>query len=243
METIGLKELWTESFGNEEGWIDTFLRTAFDPTHTNVLTRQGRTAAALAWMEVSCYGEKLAYLYAIATAPAFRGQGLCRELMVKTHRELTRQGYAGTVLVPADAGLRRMYETMGYENFGGLRELSAAAEAPVPIREVTAEAYAALRRALLPPGGVVQEQGAPEYLAASASLYAGEDFLLAARPENGGLFGVELLGNAECAGGILGALGYEQGIFRIPGNDVPFAMFRPLQPGARKPGYFGWAFE
>ena len=44
-------------------------------------------------------------------------------------------------------------------------------------------------------------------------------------------------------GGILGALGYEQGIFRIPGNDVPFAMFRPLQPGARKPGYFGLAFE
>lgn len=240
MET---RALWELCFGNEGGWIDAFLETAFDPQHTRILTRLGRAAAALTWMDAECEGRKLAYLYAIATHPDFRGQGLCRELMTQTHRELAQMGYVGTVLVPADAGLRQMYRKMGYENFGGLREFSVAAGKPVPLREVTAAEYAALRRKFLPAGGVVQESGAEAYLAESASLYAGDGFLLAAMPEQDGLFGVELLGNPERAGGILGTLGYEQGIFRTPGNDQPFAMFRPLGADTWTPGYFGLAFE
>ena len=238
-----IRALWEQCFGNEGGWIDVFLRTAFDPQHTRVLTRQGRTVAALTWMDAECEERKLAYLYAIATHPDFRGQGLCRELMAQTHRELAQMGYAGTVLVPADAGLRRMYGKMGYENFGGIREITATASDPVTIRTVSAEEYAALRRKLLPAGGVVQENGAPAYLAESASLYAGDGFLLTAMPEDDRLFGVELLGNPERAGGILGTLGFEQGIFRTPGNDKPFAMFRPLRADTWTPGYFGLAFE
>lgn len=238
METSALRTLWIECFGNAEGWIDSFLATAFDPNHVCTLNRQGRLAAALCWMDVSCQGRKLAYLYAIATAPDFRRQGLCRELMGLTHEKLSEQGYAGTILVPADAGLRRMYGEIDYVNFGGIREITARAGSPCSMRRLSPGEYAAARRGCLPRGGVVQEHGAIAYLAAGAELYAGEDFLLAMS----GDFGVELLGNTDAAPGILGALGLKEGTFRVPG-DRPFAMFRPLSEDGRMPGYFGLAFE
>lgn len=242
METNGLKKLWTECFGNEDGWVDAFLQTAFCPGQVRTLDRQGAPAAALSWMEVTCEGQKMAYLYAIATHPDHRRQGLCRELMARTHGELAERGYAGTILVPADARLRQMYAEMGYGNFGGLREISAKATDPIPLRALSAEEYAALRREFLPAGGVVQESGAIAYLAQSARFYRGAEFLLAAALEEDRLFGVELLGNPDSAGGILAALGYEKGVFRMPG-EKPFAMFRPLRRDARTPGYFGLAFE
>ena len=236
MEKAALRTLWTECFGNEEGWIDTFFGTAFDPAH--VLYRQGGLAAALCWMDAFCEGRKLAYLYAIATAPAFRRQGLCRELMKLTHEKLSERGYAGAILVPADAGLRQMYGNMGYVNFGGIREITVRAGTSCSIWQLSPEEYAAARRAYQPEGGVVQENGAIEYLAAGAKLYAGADFLLAMS----GDFGLELLGNTDAAPGILSALGLQAGTFRTPG-DRPFAMFHSLTGERWTPGYFGLAFE
>lgn len=238
MQTLALKTLWTECFGNEGDWIDAFFRTAFDPNHVCCLRRQGRLAAALCWMDVSCEGRKLAYLYAIATDPAFRQQGLCRELMMKTHETLAQQGYAGAVLVPGDEGLRQMYGKMNYVNFGGILRFSAKAGESIPIRQLSPAEYGALRREYLPAGGVIQENGAMEFLASGAELYAGADFLLAMS----GDFGLELLGNADAAPGILGALGLDSGSFRVPG-EKPFAMFRGLTGEDWQPGYFGLAFE
>lgn len=238
METDALRTLWTECFGNEENWIDVFFQTAFDPTHVCCLTRRGQLAAALCWMDTYCQGRKLAYLYAIATAPAHRRQGLCRELMGKTHDLLARQGYAGAILVPGDEGLRQMYGKMNYVNFGGIRRFCAEAGEPIPIRRLSPEEYTALRREYLPAGGVIQENGAMEFLASAAELYVGADFLLAMA----GDVGLELLGNAHGAPGILGALGLERGSFRVPGEE-PFAMFRSLTGEDWQPGYFGLAFE
>ena len=238
METAALRTLWTECFGNEENWIETFFRTAFDSAHVCGLNLHGQLAAALCWMDARCGGRTLAYLYAIATAPEHRCQGLCRELMNLTHEELAQRGYAGAILVPADSGLRQMYEKMGYGNFGGIREIRARAGKPCALRQISPEEYAALRREYLPKGGVVQEHGAIGYLAAGAKLYSGVDFLLAMS----GDAGVELLGNSNGVSGILGALGLEAGTFRVPGEQ-PFAMFHSLTGEDWMPGYFGLAFE
>ena len=238
MEKAALRTLWTECFGNEEGWIDTFFGTAFDPAHVCGLNRQGGLAAALCWMDAFCEGRKLAYLYAIATAPAFRRQGLCRELMRLTHEKLSERGYAGAILVPADAGLRQMYGNIGYVNFGGIREITVRAGTSCSIWRLSPEEYAAARRGYLPPGGVFQENGAIVYLAAGAKLYAGADFLLAMS----GDFGLELLGNTDAAPGILTALELKTGTFRTPGEE-PFAMYHSLTGERWTPGYFGLAFE
>lgn len=237
MEKTMWKALWAAAFG-DDGWIDSFFRTAFREENTLAIFREGQLAAGLAWMQTSCQGRKLAYLYAVATAPEYRHQGLCRELMAKTQEVLTSLGYDGSVLVPADDGLRQMYAAMGYRNFGGVEHLTLPAGAPVPLWEVTPEEYAALRRKYLPVGGIVQEDGAIEYLAQSAKLYAGNGFLLAATEDEP----MELLGDASQAAGILGALGKDWGTFRLPGA-APFAMFRLICNDSWTPAYFGLAFE
>lgn len=237
MEKTMWKALWSAAFG-DDGWIDSFFRTAYRPENTLAIFREGQLAAGLAWMQTSCQERKLAYLYAVATAPEYRHQGLCRELMAKTQEVLTSRGYDGSVLVPADDGLRRMYAAMGYRNFGGVENLTLPAGTPVPLWEVTPQEYAALRRKYLPVGGIVQEDGAIEYLAESAKLYAGNGFLLTATQDEP----MELLGDASQAAGILGALGKGLGTFRLPGA-APFAMFRPTRAGTWTPGYFGLAFE
>ena len=61
METSALRTLWTECFGNEDGWIDTFLKTAFDPSRACALACEGRLAAAPSWLDAGCAGRKLAY--------------------------------------------------------------------------------------------------------------------------------------------------------------------------------------
>ena len=131
-----------------------------------------------------------------------------------------------------------MYAVMGYRNFGGVENLTLPAGTPVPLREVTPQEYAALRRKYLPVGGIVQEGGAIEYLAESAKLYAGNGFLLTATEDEP----MELLGDASQAAGILGALGKDRGTFRLPGA-APFAMFRPTWDDSWTPAYLGLAFE
>ena len=81
------------------------------------------------------------------------------------------------------------------------------------------------------------------FLAAQAQLFAGADFLLAAWREEDTLHGMELLGNAHAAPGILRALGCENGVFQIPGGEKPFAMICKFTKTAGTPAYFGFSFD
>ena len=243
METEPLRILWRLAFGDPTEWIDCFFSTAYAPERCRFLTSAGRVTAALYWLDGFCGGQKLAYLYAIATHPDFRGRGLCRTLMADTHTLLAQQGYSGTLLLPAGEGLRQMYRKMGYETCCHISEFSCTAAAPVPLRPVDASEYAHLRRSFLPRHGVLQEGEALAFLSTFAQTYAGKDFLLAAVSDETGFHGLELLGNQDAAPGILAALGHAEGIFRVPGNDLPFAMFRPLTPDAEAPEYFGLAVD
>ena len=90
---------------------------------------------------------------------------------------------------------------------------------------------------------MIQEGEDLAFLETYAEFYAGLDFLLAAVREADKLLGLELLGNADAAPGILAALGMALGEFRTPGDTHPFAMFLALRPGAEAPGHFGLAFD
>ena len=148
--TEQLSALWQTAFGDNPEFIRLFFRTAYAPERCQYLTVEGQLAAALYWLDAWCGGKKLAYIYAVATHPDFRGRGLCLELMGRTHSLLAAQGYAGALLCPAGEGLRRMYTGMGYQDCGGISEFSSAAGEPVPLRRIGPEEYARLRRELLP---------------------------------------------------------------------------------------------
>ncbi len=239
----GLAQLWRLAFGDEEAIIQGFFATGFAPQRCRCLVSGSRVAAALYWFDCACRGRKLAYLYAVATHPDHRRQGLCHRLMADARRLLEAEGYSGILLMPAGASQRRLYAAMGYETCTKVAEFSCAAGVPLPLKEISPEEYGRLRRDFLPAGGVLQEGSALTWLHTFARFYTGEDFLLAAAAREDSLLGMELLGRQASAPGILAALGLKKGTFRAPGGKIPFAMYLPLDPTAQPPDYFGLALD
>lgn len=236
-----LKKLWKQAFGDTDTFIDTFFSVAYSPDRCRYLTENGQLAAMLYWFDCDYQGKKIAYLYAVATEEAHRGNGFCRRLMDNTHRHLKGLGYAGAILVPADEDLFRLYEKLGYRTCCYVTEFTCAAGEPIPLHAVSVSEYASARRQLLPKNGVLQEGAALALLDASTALYAGDGFVLTAVVEDGTAHIQELLGQADPAG-IIAALGANNGHVRTPGNDTPFAMFLPFAD-TPAPGYFGLALD
>lgn len=239
-----LLPLWKDVFGAYGDFWESFLETAFSPEQCRCVFLREQVASALCWFRTECAGQKMAYLYAVVTDPRYRGQGLCRQLVADTHRLLTEAGYSGVLLVPAEEGLRTMYQKMGYQNCTSVSEFTCAATGEtVSLRAIGAEEYARLRRQHLPKNSVLQEGESLAFLSRQVQFFAGEDFLMAAYTEEDVLHAVEYLGNVQAAPKITAALGCTRGEFQTPGATKPFAMFHPLQKDAVVPSYFGFAFD
>lgn len=236
--------LWQDAFGDSLEFIEGFFCTAYSPSRCRCLTVDGRVAAGLYWLDVQYEDQRFAYLYAVAVAKEFRGRGLCRCLMEDTHAHLTLRGYDGVLLYPATDDLRTLYTKLGYEPATTVSRFSCTAGTePTTLHRIDRDEYARLRRTYLPENGVLQENENIAFQEMFAFFYAGNDFLLTARKKGSQLTALELLGNTSAAPGILAALNCTEGTFQVPGQDIPYAMFRPLRPEARKPSYFGFAFN
>ena len=216
-----LQTLWRLAFGDPEELIAGFFASGYSPRRCRCAAENGNVAAALYWFDAEFRGQKFAYLYAVATHPDFRNRGLCRTLMADTAACLTERGYDGALLMPQDSRLREMYGRMGFRDCCTVSEFACDAGEAVALRPVSRGEFAALRRKYLPPDGVIQEGANLSYLERFAAFYAGSDFLLAAAPNGDSLTGMELLGSAGAAPGILGALGVSHGRFRTPGRRFP----------------------
>lgn len=237
-----LRKLWQQAFGDDDRFLDNFFSTAFSVNRCLFIPEADTAAAALYWLDCACRGEKLAYLYAVATDLSHRGKGLCHALMAEAHNLLKSQSYAGIVLVPGSEDLFRFYESMGYRPFGGMAQFQACAEMPpVPLRRISMEEYADLRRKFLPEGGVLQENVTLAFLQTQLNFYAGADCLLIAAEDGDKLICPEILGNRQTCGQILSFLKKNEGQFRAPG-EKRFAMYLPLTDVA-PPSYFGLALD
>ena len=238
-----LRQLWKQAFEDTDAFLDIFFSTAFASERCLCVMEKGQVAAALYWFSCQAGGQAIAYIYAVATAKQFRGQGLCRKLMTHTHSHLKDLGYAGALLVPGDAGLRKMYQAMGYEDMTAIERFSCRAGAPISMETIGAQQYAALRRERLPQNAVLQEGENLRFLERMAHFYKGEDFLLCAVKDGDKLTVPELLGNQAAAPGIVAALGCTEGTFTVPGKEEPFAMGIAFTPDFQKPKYFAFAFN
>lgn len=244
-EIPALRLLWRDAFGDPDSFLDIFFASAFSEHRARCAFVDGNLAGALYWFDCQCGGARLAYVYAVATAKSYRGQGVCRALMEDTHALLRELGYVGAVLVPGDGGLFEMYRKMGYETCGFLRHFSCDAEAgDVSLTEIDRDEFATLRRQYLPKCGIAQEQENLAFLEKQASFYKGEDFLLVCRKEGEILHGIELLGKVDKASRIVYAMGCKRGRFRTVGDstETPFAMYRSFR-NHPMPTYFGLAFD
>lgn len=240
----GLRQLWKAAFGDTDAFLDGFFRTAYAPERCRCVVEGDIPVSVLYWFDCQLEDSRLAYVYAVATDPAHRGKGLCKALMADTMNLLKAQGYDGVTLLPQEEWLINMYKGMGFDPCTTVTETHLmAAEEPIPFRKIDGLKYAVLRRKLLPPGGVIQEGENLAFLAFQAVLYAGDGWLAGAMEVDGMLWCPEFLGSADCAPGLLKALGYREGGFRMPGDGRSFAMFHPLTNDCTLPKYFGLTFD
>ena len=240
MNTDGLKHLWKTVFGDTDFFIDSFFDVAFSPDRYRCIEENGQIVSALYWLDCSWQGQKIAYIYAVATHPDHRGRGLASRLLQDTHAHLLDLGYAGAVLKPAE-GLFPFYERLGYRTCGFVRYFHAAADGnPLPIRKVSPEEHARLRRCLLPENSILQEGVTLDFLHQFADVYAANDALLCIDPDSGTV--LEYLGDPHSAPGILTALGIGQAQLRTPGRNMPFTRWMPLNC-TKIPGYLGITLE
>lgn len=242
-ETEPLRRLWKQAFGDTDQFLDSFFTFGFSPDRCRQITIDGKVVSALYWFDCSFSGKRIAYLYAVATDKAFRGQGLCRILMEDTHRHLKALGYEGAFLVPVASDLFSFYEQLGYRVCSSIREFTCKASGTASLRFITAEDYIRLRSKYLPAGSVEPGEGMLVFLKEQYFCYAGDTFAFCATGEGDSLIAPEFLGDISAAPGIVAIMGKKQGRFRTPGNEKPFAMYHPLTPHQEKPAFFALALD
>lgn len=231
-----LRQLWKEAFGDSDSFLDGFFRTGFDYARCRC-TEDG--AAALYWFDCTWREKKLAYVYAVATKASHRGRGLCRALMEDTHRHLQTLGYAGAILVPGNEGLFRLYGKLGYLPCCPRQTVTvAAAEKAVAVTPISAEAYAAARKAHLPTDAVWQEGATLAYLETFAGFYGGDGFAFCGAAEDNVLYFQEFMGDVEKVSGIIASFNCISGALPFS-EGAPYAMYRSLDGDPALPQYFG----
>ena len=239
----GLRRLWKEAFSDTDEFLDVFFSTAFASERSFIIEEKDKVTSALYVFDCLYKEEKIAYIYAVATAKDHRGKGLCRKLMEHTHKALRASGYKGAILVPGEPTLFDFYSKIGYKTCCYLNEVTdSSGSCGEPVQEISAEDFALLRRQMLPANVVIQEGENLEFLRAYAGFYKGDDFLFTASNENGTLVCHEFLGNTAKIPNVLRTMGCKEGTFRTIGKERPFAMYLPFE-GEDFPAHFGFAFD
>ncbi len=243
-ETPQLWALWKEAFHDEDDFISSFQKAAFSPERCRCVFKDNEIISMLFWFDCEYRGEKIAYLYAVATKEKFQNQGFCRILMDDTHQHLKSLDYSAALLVPGNSSLFSYYEKLGYRLASYIGEISSSSsEKEIHLRKISSNEYALLRRKFLPKNTVIQENENLAFLETMADFYAADNFLVAGRKNKNEFVGIELLGDENKAGQFLSELQCTRGKFRVAKKENPFSMYYPLKDGFLAPEYFGLAFD
>lgn len=116
-DEIGCKELWQAAFGDDDTFTDTFLIRYYSRRRMLSIERDGRLAAMLHLLPFRSELGRTTYIYGVATAPEYRGQGLATELMREAIARIEAQGDDAAVLIPTpgEEWLRSFYGRFGFD--------------------------------------------------------------------------------------------------------------------------------
>lgn len=259
-----LSALWQQCFGDGPETVALYFDRAWQPDRLALAEVAGTPVAMAAWFPVRWAGAWGAYLYAVCTAPAWRGQGICRSLMAWLEAWLAGRGAAFAALRPGETSLFRFYAALGYETRLFSRQLPLApAPAAGSLEPVTPRAYCALRRSLLPSGQLELDEAFCAYQAV-LSAASGGGLYRVCLPAGGGCAAVERYGSQlavkellleqparlEQAGALLlrqlsASGGWARTIPQPAQPGSAFGMVRPLSAQFTLPAqaYLGLAFD
>lgn len=265
-DAAALKALWSTCFGDEQSYIDQFFDTVFAPEQAFTLRQDGKITAMAFYfpltLQLGKEEKKMAYLYAVATDPAFRSQGHCTALLEFIAGYLAIKGFQGLALVPGSQELFQFYEKRGYVPFF-YHDVATFRDVPAGAGKVARTEgceYGAVREKLLEKsrhvaypdelldyqrllcrqngGDLVAFAGPQDRFGCAALEYVAQERVLVK----------ELLwqGSLDEALAILKphfpAATY---VVRSPGGGHPFGMYRPLELELPEPAdaYFAFAFD
>ncbi|MBR7122974.1 MAG: GNAT family N-acetyltransferase [Oscillospiraceae bacterium] len=239
-----MKRLWQQAFGDEMAVIDGFFATGFDKTRCQCLYEDSLLAAALYWFDCLWQGQKVAYIYAVATEKGFRGKGLCRRLMEKTHIHLQKQGYVGAVLVPGSPALFAMYEKFGYRGFfpGTVTQVTAGKK-DIALRKLSLTEYLTQRLQYIPENSVVAGKEAFSYLATYGAFYEGAQGIFCFARQKDTIYFQEYLADLKHLPDVVKTLEAETGVLRLSGAGEKQAMYRSFTDNTALPSYFAPALD
>lgn len=116
----GLKTLWHDTFGDSEEYLNAFFYGVYKDENTLVYIKDKKPAAALYIIPYTMLYKsreiKVAYLYALATNPPYRGKGIMGELIEKSFEVCNNRGYSLITLIPSESSLFNYYERFGFKS-------------------------------------------------------------------------------------------------------------------------------
>ena len=240
-----LKKLWKEGFGDDDGFVDDFFSHGFSKKRALSATESGKLAGALYWFDMEHSSGKIAYVYGVATAKAFRGKGIGSLIMKEAERLLKSHGYSFITLVPAEKEVISFYEKLGYRICANVDEINiSASDKALSCSQVAPSDYFAQRRKYTDKNCPALTNEAFSFLASQVDFYIGDDFVSAVRKDSKDFFAVEFLGNTDKCSDFIKTLGYKKGTARLKGTGIPFAMYLSLSDDKNPPfSYLGFAFD
>ncbi|MBQ5635166.1 MAG: GNAT family N-acetyltransferase [Alistipes sp.] len=110
-----IRTLWQEVFGDSREQIDTFLGNYYSPDTTLTSEADGRTISMLHIVPMQdVEGRKAAYIYAVATDAAHRGEGFASQLLSQAIQKIEEGEYDYAFLIPSGEDARRLYLRHGF---------------------------------------------------------------------------------------------------------------------------------
>ena len=235
-----LFSLWKKVFSGEDAFWDAFANESFNSRQCLALFDRERPLSALYFFDCLYGGRRYAYIFALATDPAYRGRGFAGQLLQNSADLLCRQGFSGALLVPAEEKLFDFYRRLGYNTvlYNDRFEATAANGFSDSFTALSAAEFSASRNAFLPEGGALHTDDLVSLFARYGKFARCGDALFAYHAEDGGIVCDELLGNRERAAELLAFLKVKTGLFKIQGNTLPYALAISFD-GKGLPRYFG----
>ena len=117
-EQLQMRAMWHDIFGDEIAEIDSFLIRHSDAIPF-IHKENGRVVSMLFVVPLRMWEKRVAYVYAVATQPEYRGRGLASKLLNEALQFVEQsRSFDCAALIPSSTESKRLYERVGFEDLG-----------------------------------------------------------------------------------------------------------------------------
>ena len=121
-----MRQMWHDVFGDEIAEIDSFL-IRHDDAVPFIHKENGEVVSMLFVVPLRMWEQRVAYIYAVATKPEYRGRGIASKLLSEAMQKVCIGGkFDILALIPSSSESKRLYERLGFEDIQKPMEFSTS---------------------------------------------------------------------------------------------------------------------